>query len=254
MSALIDGDIIAYRCAASCKEEDPLEIALHRCDELMRQIIVETNSDSYVAFLSGKENFRKKINPEYKANRKDQVPPVYLDQCKDFLQEEWKAQQEVYYEADDLLGINQTEGTVICTLDKDLLMIPGQHYSWQISGANWVREARFSTTTQQDGLRQFYMQMLIGDKSDNIQGIAQIGPVKAKKIIDYLDEEQDMFDAVYQLYNDPKRFVMNAQCLWIMQNKGETWVQRSQDLTLPGECKQEVSHQLGFTKFLTLDT
>lgn len=240
MLALIDGDLIAFRCAASVKEDEPLEIAHHRCDELVRQLIHETSADSYIVFLTDKQNFRKIVNPEYKANRKDQEPPKYLDQCKAFLADEWKATSEKHYEADDLLGIAQQEGSVICTLDKDLLMVPGLHYSWQISGANWVREARWEETKVQDGLRIFYSQMLIGDISDNVAGIRGIGPKKAFKIIDHLDDEQDMFDVVFDMYDDPMRFLLNAQCLWIMQNKGETWAQRSGHLTFDETFKQEV--------------
>lgn len=254
MQALIDGDLVAYRCSASVKEDEPLDIAYHRCDELIRQLLHETGADTYTVFLSDKQNFRKIVNPEYKANRKDQVPPQYLTQCKEFLADEWNATSQAYLEADDLLGISQTEGSVICTLDKDLLMVPGQHYSWQISGPNWVREARWEETKHFDGLRQFYMQMLIGDTSDNIQGIYRVGPKKAFAIIDHLNDEQEMFDVVYTMYDDPKRFLMNAQCLWIMLNKGETWVHRSEHLTFDEQFKQEVALMLDSMKFLMGDT
>ena len=158
MQANIDGDLIAYRCSASVKEEEPLDIALYRTDQLMRQLLEETGSSHFRCFLTGKENFRRKINPLYKANR-TQEPPKYLQECKQFLIDEWKAESSLYLEADDLLGIHQAPDTVICTLDKDLLMVPGQHYSWQISGANWVREARWETTKAFDGIRYFYQQM-----------------------------------------------------------------------------------------------
>jgi hypothetical protein len=74
-------------------------------------------------------------------------------------------------EADDLLGINQTKDTIICTIDKDLRQVPGQHY-------NFVKDEIF-TVNLQEGLLWFYTQMLTGDASDNISGIRGIGLKKA---------------------------------------------------------------------------
>ena len=68
----------------------------------------------------------------------------------EYLVKEYKAEVCDGQEADDALGINQTDQTIICTIDKDLLMIPGQHY-------NFVKE-EFKTVTYLDGLKHFYMQ------------------------------------------------------------------------------------------------
>lgn len=236
-TALIDADIVAYRCAATVPEYDDVEIAFYRIDVIMTQILEATNSKEYIAYLTGKENFRKKINPEYKANRKDTVPPVYLQDCKKYLETNWHAKTESIYEADDLLGINQTSDTVICSIDKDLLMIPGEHY-------NWVR-LESQTVSKQDGLRHFYKQMLIGDRSDNITGVAGIGPVKANKLIDPLDNEQDMFELVFSKYEDTSRFLMNANCLWILQQEGKPWIKR-QDLIFDNQFKQEVDQMCDY--------
>lgn len=224
---LVDGDLIAYRVSATVPEGEPFELVEQRVDNLMQQIIDQTNANEFHAVLSGKNNFRKKINPEYKANRKDTVPPFYLQQARQYLVENWNAEISEGCEADDLLGIYQKDDTIIASLDKDLLMIPGKHFSWEIRGRNgekeWVREASFTTTTYMDGIRKLYIQALVGDKSDNITGVQGIGPVKANKIIDPLDDEQDMFDTVRSMYGDDERLVMNLCCLYIMQNKDEPW-------------------------------
>ena len=245
MIANIDADLVVYRCAATVPEHEGLEVATYRIDCLMRQILDATESESYNAYLTGKGNFRKKINPEYKANRKDTVPPFYLQDCREYLMKEWNGIMSDGCEADDLLGINQTENSVCCSLDKDLLMIPGKHF-------NWVK-MEYKDVLQQDGLRMFYKQMLIGDRADNIIGVNKIGPVKAEKLIEHLDDEQEMFETVYNLYDDPKRFVMNANCLWISQQQGETWASR-QNLVLPQDCQQEVTVMLDFMKSLSQDT
>ena len=245
--ALIDADLVAFRCAATVQEHEPVDIAIYRVDVLMRQILEATDSEQYKSFLTGRGNFRKVINTEYKANRKDKEPPYYLQDCRKYLIEEWNAIVSEGCEADDLLGIEQTDETVVCSLDKDLLMIPGVHFNWN--------KVEYTQVDQQLGLRTFYKQMLIGDRSDNIFGVDKIGPVKAAKCIDHLETEQEMFDTVLALYNDEySRFIMNAQCLWIMQNKDETWAHRSQGLRLTSVFRQELEKELEFMKSLKEDT
>lgn len=245
--ALIDADLVAFRCAATVQDYDPVDVAIYRVDVLMRQILEATESEEYRSFLTGRGNFRKIINPEYKANRKDKEPPCYLQECRDYLIKEWNTVVSDGCEADDLLGIAQTDETVICSLDKDLLMIPGTHFNWT--------KLQYTHVDQLDGLRTFYKQMLIGDRSDNIFGVDKIGPVKAAKLIDHLTDEMDMIDTVLDLYvEDEERFIMNAQCLWIMQNEDETWVHRSQELPLQNQLKLGMVKELEFMKRLKEDT
>lgn len=215
---LVDGDIVAYRCAASA-ENDPLEVAILRADKLMRDIIEATAADAYVASLTGTGNFRYEIYPAYKANRKDKVAPVHLLAVQNFLIDEWKATPSDGIEADDVLGILQHEDqTVIASIDKDLLMIPGRHY-------NFVKN-EFYEVDYLSGLKHFYKQALIGDTSDNIFGVSQIGKVKAAKLIDHLETEKDMYNTVCKLYNDPDRLEMNLDCLWIQREEGQRWSHR----------------------------
>lgn len=246
MHANIDADLVAYRCAATVTENMEQDIAFYRMDVLIQQILEATDAVSYTLYLTGKNNFRKKINPEYKANRKDTVPPIYLQECRKYLVDNHSAVMSDGCEADDMLGIAQGSETILCSLDKDLRMITGTHYNWVKVDCDYVN--------QQDALRHFYKQMLIGDKSDNIFGVDKIGPVKAGKLIDPLDDEQDMFDVVYSKYNnDAQRFVMNANCLWIWRKEGELWANR-QNLILPDECKQEVEASLNYMKSLNQTT
>lgn len=107
MIALIDGDIVAYRCSAAC-ENEPVEIALIRTYDMMQNILDETGASSYKCFLSGDNNFRYTINPDYKQNRKDKVDPIHRQACKDFLVSDWNAIVVDGYEADDALSMEQT--------------------------------------------------------------------------------------------------------------------------------------------------
>ena len=225
---LVDADIVCYRCAASA-ENEPQEVAILRTDVLMRNIL--QHGEAYLAFLSGPKetNFRYAINPSYKANRKDKIDPRHREACKAFLIQEYNAITTTYGEGDDALGVHQTEDTIIASIDKDLLMIPGHHW-------NFVKE-EYKEISELDGLKSFYRSMLVGDPSDNIRGIDGIGKVKASKFIDHLETEPEMYEQVFSLYTGipPKlctldivdeRFTTNANCLWIMRNEKETYSDR----------------------------
>lgn len=248
--SLIDGDLVAYRCAATVPEDVEKDVAFYRMDVLIQQIIEATDATQYRVFLTGKNNFRKKINPEYKANRKDTVPPVYLQDCRQYLVDNHYAVISDGCEADDLLGISQNKDTIICSLDKDLRMIPGRHYNWT--------KVELDSVNKQDGLRHFYKQMLAGDRSDNVFGFDGIARASVPKFIDKLieplNDEQDMFEVVWEKYGyDAKRFAMNANCLWIWRNEGESWGDQ-QELVLPEDLRHEVITMSEYMKSLNRDT
>lgn len=235
ITALIDGDIVAYRCAASCEKAidkvrvpvEPLEVAFHRVDDLVQRILHATSSDDYISFISGSENFRTKYNPEYKAQRKDLPRPEYLQPVREYLVTRWNSQVTDGIEADDAMAIHQTklEDSVICTIDKDLLQVPGKHY-------NFVKE-EFKTVSPKEGLLSFYWQLIMGDKVDNIFGFDGKARPTTPKFLEPLYEEMvhasqmgtelDLFDIVREKYSDDERLLMNGICLWVQRTEGEIW-------------------------------
>jgi len=211
---LIDGDLVAFRCAASA-ENDNEAIAISRVEESIRQICEALGTMDFTIFLTGPDNFRKEICPDYKANRKDKPKPKFLSACADFLIENYGAVRCTGHEADDALGYSQTKDTIIVSYDKDLRQIAGKHYDFTKGELTTVEEKR--------GLRTFYEQMLIGDKGDNIVGVAGIGKAKAPRYLEGCETEEEMFDVVRELYNDDMRFLRNGQLLWIWKTKGGIW-------------------------------
>lgn len=232
MICLVDGDIVAYRCAATANN-DPVDVAIYRVDKLMREIIEAADCEQYQTWISGGNNYRHKINEIYKANRRDMLPPVWRQECLEFLVTEHGAKLAPYGEADDWLGISQDHNTIIASLDKDLMTIPGKHF-------NWTKQQYGDLTliTEEEANKTFFKQMLIGDTSDNIYGVQGLGPVKSAKIIDPLVTNQEMFEAVMERYDDYSRMIINANCLWIMRHEGSIWYQ-DLGLTLPKELEQE---------------
>ena len=217
MKALVDMDLVCFRSAASA-EKDDVGIAIYRMNELFDQIIEKVGATEYQAFLTGSRNFRKTIYPEYKAHRRA-PKPVHLEACRDYAMQSLNAELAPDgLEADDALGINQTDNTIICSLDKDLLQIPGKHFSWEISGKGWTRPDTFVEQTELEGLRLFYEQCIKGDSSDNIKGIEGLGEKKARILLEPAQTEQEMLQVVLNAYGNEEEFLMNASCLWILRN------------------------------------
>lgn len=217
-------DLVCFRCAASA-ESDDLGIAIYRMNELLDQILEKTGATAFHAYLTGEDNFRKQIYPEYKANR-TQPKPVHLEACRHYAIKEMNAEAEYGLEADDLLGINQTEDTIICSLDKDLLQIPGKHFQWAINGNGWSKDDTFIEQQEADANYHFYKQCLMGDPSDNIKGIPKIGPKTAEKMLAGIFAEQDLFDTVRKAYNNDEEFLKNARCLWILRSDRKDYLEK----------------------------
>lgn len=228
MIALIDMDLVCFRCAASAENEE-FYVVQHRMNDLFDNILNKTQATEFKAFLSGEENFRKELNPLYKANR-TQPKPIHLEAARYFAVKEFNAEAEYQLEADDLLGINQTPESIICSLDKDLLQIPGNHFQWEISTNKYTRPDKFITQTEIEGLRHFYEQCIKGDTSDNIKGIAGLGEVKAKRALADCQTEEEMFKVVKDLYNNDEDFLLNASCLWILREDKEPYSKRFERL------------------------
>mgnify|MGYP001618837817 CR=1 FL=1 len=220
MLALIDGDIVAYRCAAVCENVDE-GIARWQASELVERIISDVGADSWQIFISGDNNFRYAIYPDYKLNRRDKPKPKWLEPVREHLVTEWNAEIVDGYEADDALGINLTgiPDTVCCSIDKDLLQIPGRHY-------NFVKQ-ELSTVLENEGWKNFYTQLLVGDTSDNIPGCPSIGAVKAPRLLAPCGSVWEMYQICLQAYMKQQVPIeimhRNAQLLYVWRRLDDQW-------------------------------
>ena len=224
MKALIDGDIIAYRVGFACQKKDketglvtadPKPYALHSTKLYVNQIIEDCGCNSYTIYLTPKTTFRNKVRDDYKANRKGIDKPVHIKAIRDYLVNIYKAKVVDNIEADDALGLKQDSDTMICSIDKDLLMCEGNHY-------NFVKK-EFKQVTSEEGTRFFYQQMITGDSADNILGIRGLGKVKASKLLKDTARENwdnmiiDLYIQEFGYEEGRNRCVQNSQLLWILQ-------------------------------------
>lgn len=189
----VDGDIIAYRTAAVC--EDHFEGA---CDAIiastLKDIATDTGISSMRIYLSGENNFRKKVakTKPYKGNRATMVAPKYLNHCKQYLIKNYRAIQVHGYEADDGVASDMTQNNAIhCGIDKDILQVPGDHY-------NYVKK-EWQHVTEEEATIRLYRQILMGDNSDNIPGLPRMGEKTAEKII---YDAETAFDVCLETYKE----------------------------------------------------
>lgn len=226
MQHLVDADTLCFAAASMAEEIDETQ-ARWNVDQGLASLLARLNSTDYKLYLTGENNFRYHVFPEYKANRAKQPRPKYLKLCKEHLVTEYGAIMSDGCEADDLCGIAQCTAeheTMIVSIDKDLNMIPGWHYSPAISRNGVVtREEQTYLVSPTDARRFFYNQLLVGDATDGIKGAPGIGKVKAGKILADLETEKDLYEAVQSYFSCDEELVMNAQVLWIWRKPNDIW-------------------------------
>lgn len=221
-------DIICYRAACACKDDEPVANALHSVKLAMQSIIDKFDRGlEYQAFITGPGNYREKIATiqPYKGNRKDVPKPKYLPDCREYLQYAWGAVVVEGREADDALGCIQyaakDKSTCIVTIDKDLDGIPGWHY-------NYIKDKHYYVTLEQADFF-FYKQVLTGDRTDHIRGIEGIGDKKAEKILAGCKTPDELYKACLRAYTEKygpdgnRQLLENANLIWIQRKENELW-------------------------------
>lgn len=222
MLGLIDSDILCYRVGFSCDDETE-SVALATMDSFVTDLIVSDALIEVMDFeyhLTGKDNYRfdYAVTAPYKGNRKNSRKPQHLQALRDHLVSTWGAVVSDGQEADDAMSIRQyAEGdnSIIISLDKDLDMVPGWHY-------NFVKQHKYYVDRDQ-GLYNFYKQILTGDDVDNIKGCYRIGPKKAEKILAECKTELEMWEACVEAHESYDRALEDAILLWMRSKEGEIW-------------------------------
>lgn len=219
--ALLDADFLVYRVGFSTQEEEETDAHARLIEQFNTIVYFDLSCEGYKAYITGKKNFRYDIavTHPYKGNRKDFVKPKHYDYLRNLLMR-MGAEMTDGIEADDAVGIESFKDNYwIVHQDKDLDQLPGWHY-------NPVKQLKYYVT-EFDGLYNFYKQLLVGDRVDNIVGLHGIGPVKATKILDGCKTEEELYLAVQKAYakaNEPyDRIIENARLLWLQREEGQIW-------------------------------
>lgn len=177
--ALIDADSLLYFEMG----KDTLEEAIEGLNNRIQEILIKTDCDRYLGFLTRGKCFRYAIakSKPYKHNRKyGSKPPIYYALDAYIQQDPWNFVSYSGLEADDLVGMARhvlEDDCIICSPDKDVLQqLPGKHYNYQ--------KAEFHETRDDQARDFLWKQVLMGDSTDGIPGIPGLGPKTADAIID----------------------------------------------------------------------
>jgi 5'-3' exonuclease len=163
---LIDLDTIVYR-GAYISENYFYQV--RACDNILVGILEGLEYTSYEMFLSGPNNFRKLIDPNYKSNRTTKPPNLF--DIRQYFVKYWGAQITEGEETDDAISKRMGPDTITAAEDKDYLTVPGLHYRIYMKGYY------FQQVSEDEANLNFYIQTMIGDASDNVPGL----PNPAKK-------------------------------------------------------------------------
>lgn len=251
-TALIDVDILIYSVGYMSNEPDyPSYSAFNCLKGMIDSIIVNSKSTEFQLYLTSldKTNFRYDLAKQapYKGTRSKEKPQYY-NALREYILDEFNNTTLVYnQEADDQIGIDQHTGryghSIICSLDKDLDMIPGQHYNWkknkiyETSDPGYLILDKGRKKLLGGGYKWFYAQLLLGDTSDNIPGLAGFGPVRVGELLDSAKTEVDCLKVVATQYRDKYRD--KAAILEILCEIGDLlWIRRTENQKKSIEIRQ----------------
>ena len=219
MHVLIDGDIIGYRIGFSTEEESE-KIVISRVATFVETMLWEDlDAETYQGYLTGSGNFRNEIatTAPYKGNR-TAPKPKHLQLIRDYLVSAWDFQVSEGQEADDSIAIAHVENnykSIIASIDKDFLQLRGNHW-------NFVKK-EMTFVSEEEAIKNFYRQVLTGDRVDNIIGLKGIGTVKADKILSERESPAEMYTACVQAYGSTERVIENCRLLWLRRTPNELW-------------------------------
>jgi DNA polymerase-1 len=235
---LIDADTPAYTaCQASEVEVEygdwhmvssNFPQALHTFQRTIDLWIEHFQCDNVELFFTGRNNFRKDVDPDYKGHRNKRKPLGFYRLVKWAL-EHPKSHLQEGLEADDLLGLRchlTEQNVVLISADKDLR---------QISCRQWNGSEEVHPTPLECD-RFFFQQVLTGDPVDGYKGCPGIGAVKAKAILDKAPPEL-WWEAVVAAYVKAglteADALQNARLARILRPGEYNWKDRSPILWTP---------------------
>lgn len=197
---LIDGDIILYRATSAAEQEfnfggdhwmlySDFNHIRPAVEDYVHTLVKNSQIDEVEFAFSDMKNFRKDINPEYKANRIGTRKPMAYPAAKEWVQENYKTHIWENLEADDVLGIlgSQSDEYVLVSADKDLQTIPTTLYDYE--------SKEYISIDKRTANLNWLTQTLTGDPTDNYKGCPKVGKVSAAKLLSGINCDKDFTKA-----------------------------------------------------------
>lgn len=214
---LIDGNSVAYRAFFALhnslerfKNSAGLHTnAIYAFHNMVENILKqEKPTHALVAFDAGKTTFRTEFYQDYKAGRektpaefKEQIP--YIKQLTEALG--LSAYELANYEADDIIGTLAKQAAekdfevVVVSGDKDLTQLASDKVRVEVTkkGVSELESYTPETIAEKyDGLTPLQiidLKGLAGDTSDNIPGVAGVGPKTAIRLLNQYQSVENLY-------------------------------------------------------------
>lgn len=265
MITFIDGDVLCYLACKSRYANEKNNIVVNGVEKpqftmaqdaayleqswknlkgLVQECQDALYATAYLMAVKSEYNFRDEIFPVwwdelankwqgYKGNRVKALEDTneFVPELRSRLVENNFAIESTGREADDLVSIwskqaiDVGEKFSVATNDKDMAVIA----SMAIEPVLFYNPKTKATAkiTPGVGLKFFYLQLLMGDTTDNIPGVKGIGPKKAEKLLaDCIDEDDYRFVVmeIYQTAYDSEwrdQLLSNGKLLYLQKHSND---------------------------------
>lgn len=215
-TALVDGDLIIYRCAFANKENTVTESVLANVDACIGLISRKLNVGRLLWFHTEGKCFRHALGlPRlYKGNRKEK--PFWHAQIRRHCIEKHGFVSVEGFEADDCIAWINENGFgkyIIYSCDKDFMQLKSTIFDF-FTG-------RLVTVDSSQADYNFNLQLLMGDQADNIPGITGIGEKKAARFLNGM-AAWEHYEAISDFYNksyadDGQKYFFATQSALLLQ-------------------------------------
>lgn len=188
---LIDADVLAFEAAVIAEESiewkdemwtvhADMALAKARVVNRVEEFKDMMKTNSVTMCLTDRANFRRVLNPDYKANRSKSRLPIILRQVKQWIIEELEGQMWANLEADDIISILATdkemdEETIIISIDKDFKSVPGIFYDYN--------KGEYHQPSEEEADNYHLVQTIAGDHTDGYSGVPGIGATRAERLL-----------------------------------------------------------------------
>ena len=209
MILLIDADSLIFASCYTGGEEKyytDIEDSKSKFDEQFMSIVnrIEENFEvkEIITFNGSKGNFRKLLNPTYKANRKKQELPPLLHPMHQYVKDNYNSVFGFGIETDDLVArywkkLSDEIGrnnVMIVSIDKDYKQFPCLIYNYHYN------HKCIYDISEEGALYNFYEQMIVGDQADNVNFFFGKGKKFAKNYFVNCKTKYQYTKKLYELF------------------------------------------------------
>ena len=228
MTLLIDADWLIYSSCCSCEHDyrwDEWHHSLHLDEKEVHELIqyrveqyqgIAEDSGQVIMCFSEYPTFRHTLSQDYKTNRIGKRKPLGLKRVIEQVADYYHSVSFPNLEGDDVMSLLATGGRydnpIIVSVDKDMRGVP----------CTLLAKDDLELVTRKKADRNWMLQVLQGDATDNIQGLTGVGPKTAEKLLGDLESPKDMWNKVVEEYKKKGRTyadaVMTAQLTRILRD------------------------------------